>query len=616
MPARMPVPACRNGRTDAERDFGQIKAQAQQQYPLRFCHCALLAKANPLCYKNVMKQQWILPETDSGKIPANCFRDFGLSPFTAGILQRNGLTIPERIEGFLRPKLSNLSDPFLLPEMDRAVARIDAALRRREKIVLYGDYDVDGVTSLTIIARLLLGYGGDVSCFLPNRMDEGYGLSPSAVARCFENGKPDLLIAIDCATNSVADVARIRGEGVDVIIIDHHEFSGVRPDCSALVNPKLTEGFHYLCSAGLAFKVAHALLKNCPLPGFDLREFLDLVALATLADLVPLIEENRILVRRGLQQMAQTRWPGLAALINLACIRPPIRAGDVGFRLGPRINAAGRLGTAETALDLLLTNDPVEATRLAAALDQHNRDRQEVERSVTEEVESWVEGYFDPSRHCAIVAGNDDWHDGVLGIVASRIMRRYHRPTLVVGFNGEGMGKGSGRSIEGLSLVEALGRCAPLLDQFGGHEMAAGLSLRRENFPAFRSAFEDVARDILSQRELCRTLRVDLEVELEDVDFPLLEEQESLEPYGMANEQPLLMVRGVTPAWEPRILKNKHLKFELLNERRRISAIFFDGATGGIPTPPWDVAFRLERNDFQGRVEAQMHVVALRTSGI
>jgi single-stranded-DNA-specific exonuclease len=301
-------------------------------------------------------------------------------------------------------------------------------------------------------------------------------------------------------------------------------------------------------------------------------------------------------------------------LINLACIRPPISAADVGFRLGPRINAAGRLGTAETSLELLLTNDPAEATRLAAALDRHNRERQEVERGVTEEVEDWVEGYFDPALHSAIVAGNDDWHDGVLGIVASRIMRRYHRPTLVVGFNGDGMGKGSGRSIEGLSLVEALGRCAPYLDQFGGHEMAAGLSLRRENFPAFRSAFEEVARDILCKRELCRTLRLDLEVDLEDIDFPLLEEQESLEPYGMANEQPLLFVRGVTPAWEPRILKAKHLKFELLNQRRKISAIYFDGALDAVPRPPWDVAFRLERNDFQGRVEAQMHVVALRSS--
>lgn len=555
-----------------------------------------------------------MPERPSGEVLRHCFRDFGLSSFAAGIIQRNGLTDPEKIEGFLQPRLRRLSDPFLLPEMRQAVDRIDAALRRREKIFLYGDYDVDGVTSVTIVARLLLGYGGDVSCFLPNRMEEGYGLSPQAVERCFAQGKPDLLIAIDCATNSVEDIARIRQAGVDVIVLDHHEFGGQRPDCTALVNPKLGDDFHYLCSAGLAFKLAHALLKNCPLPDFDLKEFLDLVALATLADLVPLIEENRILVRKGLEQMDHTRWPGLAALISLACIRPPIRAGDVGYRLGPRINAAGRLGTAETALQLLLTNDPVEAVQLAQTLDDHNKERQTVERSVTEEVESWVQSYFDPHRHAAIVAGEDDWHDGVLGIVASRVMRRYHRPTLVVGFNGDGMGKGSGRSIEGLSLVEALGRCSQYLHQFGGHEMAAGLSLPRENFPAFRKAFEEVAGDLLEHRELCRSLRLDLEVSLPQIGFDLLEEQESLEPYGMANEQPLLVVRGVTPAWEPRILKDRHLKFDLLAQRRKISAIFFDGAMDPPPRPPWDIAFRLERNDFQGRVEAQMHVVALRSS--
>lgn len=560
-----------------------------------------------------MNYQWILPEAHSVQIPDLNFGGLGLSAFTSGVLRRNGICLTEEIESFMRPRLSCLSDPFLLPEMRQAVDRIDAALRKREKILLYGDYDVDGVTSLTIIARLLMGYGGDVHCFLPNRMDEGYGLSPSAVRRCFEEGKPDLLIAIDCATNSTEDIARIRAQGVDVIVIDHHEFCGNRPDCIALVNPKMSAGFHYLCSAGLCFKVAHALLKNCPLPGFELRDFLDLVALATLADLVPLIEENRILVKKGLLQMEQTRWPGLAALIRLAGISRPIRSSDVGFRICPRINAAGRLGTAETALSLLLTNDPQEATKLALALDTHNKERQNIERAVSQEVEAWVESYFDPDIHAAIVAGDDDWHDGVLGIVASRIMRRYNRPALVVGFNSSGMGKGSGRSIEGLSLVEALGRCAPYLDQFGGHEMAAGLTLRKENFLKFRSAFEDVAHSILNGTEMRRSLRLDLEVTLGEIDFPLLEEQESLEPYGMANEQPTLVVRGVSPLWAPRTLKERHLKFELLVGNKKISAIFFDGVSEGIPRPPWDVAFKLERNEFQGRIEPQMRVVSMRS---
>jgi single-stranded-DNA-specific exonuclease len=561
-----------------------------------------------------MKYDWILPEAPSGEISPSFGCPGHFSALTAGIIRRNGFSAPEQIEGFLRPRLSCLSDPFLLPEMDRAVARIDQALRRRERIVLYGDYDVDGVTSLTILARLLLSYGGDVHCFLPTRSEEGYGLTEAAVVRCFEEGKPDLLIAVDCATNSVADIARIRQQGIDVIVVDHHEYAGQRPDCVALVNPKLGQDFHYLCSAGLAFKVAHALLKNCPLPGFELKDFLDLVALATLADLVPLVHENRILVKRGLAQMERTRWPGLAALIQLSCIRPPIRSGDVGFRLGPRINAAGRLGTAQTALELLLTNDPLEATHLANLLDQQNRERQTVERLVATQAEDWVIANFDPLRDRSIVAGQSGWHDGVLGIVASRIMRRYNRPTFIVSFNESGQGKGSGRSIEGLSLVEALGRCSSHLEQFGGHEMAAGLTLRQENFDLFRQTFEQVSRDILNGSELRRRLRLDVEVTLPDIDFPLLEEQEGLEPFGMGNESPILFLRGVAPAWEPRVLKEKHLKFELACGRRKIPAIFFDGATAGMPRPPWDVAFRLERNDFQGRVEAQMQVLALRSS--
>lgn len=561
-----------------------------------------------------MKSSWILPGADSGGIPHLLPGGKSLTPLGRSVLLRAGFTREQEIEGFLWPKLANLSDPFLLPEMDRAVERLDRALRQREKILLYGDYDVDGVTSLTILARLLIAYGGDVQCFLPKRTEEGYGLSESAVARCFESGHPDLLVAVDCATNSVADIARIRRAGVDVIVIDHHEFAGQRPDCTALVNPKCGETFHYLCSAGLAFKVAHAMLKRSPLEGFDLKDFLDLVALATLADLVPLVEENRILVKRGLAQMERTRWPGLGALIGLACIRPPIRSNDVGFRLGPRINAAGRLGSAETALKLLLTNDAREATRLAHQLDAQNRERQNVERQVAEEAEAWVEANFDPAEHCSIVCGQDDWHDGVLGIVASRVMRRYHRPTLVVGFNSDGLGKGSGRSIPGLSLVEALGRCAEHLDQFGGHEMAAGLTLRRENFAGLQRDFELAAREILRGTELQRSLRIDAEVDLRDVDFPLLEEQEWLEPYGMGNEQPLLVVRGVTPGWEPRVLKGKHLKIDFLANRRKISAIFFGGAEHPMPRPPWDVAFKLDRNEFQGRVEPQMQVVALRSA--
>jgi len=563
-----------------------------------------------------MERRWILPVVVDAAVARDLAREHGLPRFVADILLAGGLTEGEAVERFLQPRLRALSDPNLLPAMPAAVARLDVALRRHERIVLYGDYDVDGVASLALLHRVLTAYGARVEFFLPSRGGEGYGLSAAGVERCCELHAPDLLVAVDCGTNSNAEIAALRDRGIDVIVLDHHEPDSDLPDCAALVNPKLGDGaFAYLCSVGVVFKVAHALLKAAPLPGFDLREVLDLVALATICDLVPLVGENRILVRAGLEQMAGTRWPGLAALLAVAGVTPPIRASDVGFRLGPRINAAGRLGTAQAALQLLLTNDPVEAARLAADLDLQNRERQTVERAVVLEVEAWIEAHFDAARHATIVAGARDWHQGVLGIVASRISRRHHRPALIVGFDETGQGKGSGRSIEGLSLVEALRRCEAHLGNFGGHEMAAGLNVHEDVFADFRAAFESAARALLTDEMLVPSLRLDAEVPLENFGFDLLEAQQMLEPFGNGNRQPLLFARAISPTAEPRVLKEKHLRLAFAGERRQpVSAIFFNGAEQPLPRPPWDVAFHLERNEYNGRVEAQMQVVAIRSA--
>jgi len=543
-------------------------------------------------------------------------RDHSLPRFVADLLAGAGFPDAEAVERFLNPRLRTLSDPFLLPGMAAAVVRLDLALRRNESIVLYGDYDADGVASLALLHRVLTAYGGRVECFLPLRAGEGYGLSAAGLERCLDLYKPDLLVAVDCGTNSTAEVAWLRDRGIDVIVLDHHEPDATPADCLALVNPKLGDGtFSYLCSAGVAFKTAHALLKSSPLPGFDLREMLDLAALATLSDLVPLVAENRILVRAGLEQMSRTRWPGMAALLRVAGIVAPVRASDVGFRLGPRINAAGRVGTAQEALHLLLTNDPLEATRLAASLDAQNRERQAVERRVSQEVEAWVAAHFDASRDTCIVAGARDWHQGVLGIVASRVTRRLHRPTFIIGFDETGRGKGSGRSIEGLSLVEALRRCEQHLETFGGHEMAAGLNVREEAFEEFRSAFHRATRDLVTDEMLVPTLRLDAEVSLEEFSTGLLDAQQMLEPFGNGNSQPILLARAITPATAPKVLKEKHLRVTFTGESRRpINAIFFNGAEGDLPRPPWDVAFHLERNDYNGRVEAQMQIVAIRSA--
>ncbi len=562
-----------------------------------------------------MNRRWILPIPGDPAPIRELAHAFHLPPFIAGLLAAKGLREEECVHEFLKPRLRRLSDPNLLPEMPAATARIEAALRANERIALYGDYDVDGVTSLAILHRVLHAYGGRVDSFLPHRVDEGYGLSPAGLERCLDLHAPQLLIAVDCGTNSAAEAATLRARSIDLIILDHHEPDGPRPECVARVNPKCADtGFHNLCSAGIAFKTAHALLKSTPLPGFELKHLLDLVALATLCDLVPLEGENRTLVRHGLLQMERTEWPGLAALMATASVRPPIRSSDVGFRLGPRINASGRLGTAQDSLQLLLTNDPLEATQLAASLETHNRDRQAVERKVVTAVESWVEKNFDPARDTTIVAGARGWHTGVLGIVASRVMRRHHRPTLIVGFDDVGEGKGSGRSVPGLSLVEALGLCSDHLGNFGGHEMAAGLHVHENRFEEFRAAFDTSARSLLGTSTLVPTLRLDAEVPLDSFDEDFLESQAMLEPFGMSNPQPVLLARHVTPTAEPRILKEKHLRFDLPAGRRPLAAIYFNGAVHDLPAPPWDIAFHLERNEWNGRVSAQMQIIAIRAA--
>ena len=393
-------------------------------------------------------------------------------------------------------------------------------------------------------------------------------------------------------------------------MIDHHECQAALPDCVALVNPKLGTGFHYLCSVGLVFKTAHALLKRRPVAGFDLRDLLDLVALGTVADLVPIRDENRVLVKAGLAQLAKTRWSGVKALIEVSGLRTPFSPGDIGFGLGPRLNAAGRLGTAAEALELLLTENPASATQLAAALDAQNRERRGVEDAVLTQAEAQLAEWFDP----AIVVGASGWHPGVVGIVASRIQKRHHRPTLVIGFDEAGMGKGSGRSIEGLPLVAALAECGHLLEKHGGHDMAAGLTIRQERFAEFRDAFLACALGRLTAGQLQPRIRLDGEIALGDIGFELLDHHDALQPFGMGNPQPVFIARGIRLAAEPRVMKEKHYSLILRQGGTEQRAVWFGGVAEGLPRLPWDVAFQVERNEWNGNVTPQVQIRAVRTS--
>jgi len=510
--------------------------------------------------------------------------------------------------------------------MRAAIPRILLALDRRERIVLFGDYDVDGVTSLALLAETLRAYGAAPELFLPLRMEEGYGLSRESVARCLERHRPQLLVALDCGTASIREIANLKKNGADVIVLDHHEPSQSHgaasepksqlPDCVAMVNPKAdsASSFHYLCSVGIVFKLCHALLKTRPLPEFDLKAKLDLVALGTVTDIVPLVEENRMLVQRGAIEIGRTSRVGLRKLMQVAGVRPPILPEDIGYRLGPRLNAAGRLSTAEKSLRLLLTNDEDQAAALAIELDQQNRARQEVEKEILAAAIVTIEKQFDAARDAAIVAGARGWHPGVLGIVASRIARKYHRPTIVIGFDENGVGKGSGRSIAGLNLVDALTRCATTLEKFGGHEMAAGLALREENFLKFAEAFCSTARELLSEEALQRSLRLDAELPFTSIDVEFLRWHELLQPFGNGNPQPLFLARAVEPIGMPRVSNEKHLIFRLRQGDRLRRAVYFDSAADEFPPSPWDVAFRIGADEYGGETLVGMRIEGLRAA--
>ena len=561
------------------------------------------------------QSRWILASREELNGGAIAWSEICASECIARLLLRKGFQSAEEVENFLRPRLNSLSDPFLVPQMEPAISRVLHALDRHERIVLFGDYDVDGVTSVALLDEILRACGGAPELFLPLRMEEGYGLSRESVERCLEQHHPQLLVAVDCGTASVSEIAELKRRGVDVIVLDHHEPQSELPDCVAIVNPKLTKsGFEYLPSVGIAFKFCHALLKTRPLSGFDLKAKLDVVALGTVADIVPLRGENRVLVQRGAIEIARTSRIGLRKLMQVVGVCPPILPEDIGYRLGPRLNAAGRLSTAEKSLRLLLTQDEAEAVALAAELDQQNRERQEVETQIFLAATEKIESEFDAACHAAIVVGARGWHAGVLGIVASRLTRKYHRPTIVIGFDDNGMGKGSGRSIGGLNLVDALKRCSGLLEKFGGHEMAAGLALHEKDFDGFAEAFRSTARELLTEDALQPCLRLDHELAFTDLDIDFLHWHEMLQPFGNGNPQPLFLAREVEPVAPPRVLNEKHLIFRLRQGDRHRRAVYFNGATTQLPTAPWDVAFRIRPDEYEGETLVAMHIEAVRAA--
>lgn len=528
------------------------------------------------------------------------------------LIRQRGLAADGDLERYLRPKLRDLSDPFLLPDMDAAVARILRAVDGREKICIFGDYDVDGVASITLMARILRSYGVNARFFIPRRGAEGYGLSEAAIRRCLAEGeKPDLLITVDCGTVSIGEAKILHESGIDLLIVDHHEpLPDERPVCAALVNPKCGDSFTYLCAAGVVFKLGHALLKARRSP-LDLKELVDLVAVATISDIVPMIEENRLLVRHGLRHLPSTLNPGLRALQDVTGMNGTATSMDVGFRIGPRLNAAGRMDAPEAALATLTTDCRRMARELAEKLDAYNKQRQNFENRIRREAEEML-AQLDSTDDAVIVLGSRQWHHGVVGIVASRLMRQHYKPTFVVSIDDTGIGKGSGRSIEGVSLVDAIRECADELLAGGGHAMAAGMSIDEAKLECFRKKFSEYVKRTTTEEQRQPRLFYDAELTFDQLSLEFLADYDLLQPFGNGNPQPVFISRNVHLSRAPLHMKNNHLRLMLRQGYHEQDAVFFSGGESPLPDPPWDIAFTIDRNHFRGRTTLQLVIQDVR----
>jgi len=535
------------------------------------------------------------------------------------LLAVRGRTDPEEAKAFLRPLLAHLHPPELLKDAPEAAQRIMQAIAGAETILVHGDYDVDGICAATLLTDVIRAAGGVAEPFVPHRLRDGYDLGAGGLARAREVGAT-LLITVDCGIVAHEAVAEARAAGMDVIVTDHHTPGDTLPDALAVVNPNRDDCDYPdpdLCGAGVAFKVAQLVARAGKLPDPELTHSLDLVALATVADLVPLTGENRVLVRYGLRVLEETRRPGLRALMKGAGLLDggALTAGRIGFTLAPRINAAGRVGETRDALDLLLTEDPARAQELAASLEGENRRRQAEDKRTLQEALEVVAREYDAERDRAVVVAGEGWHPGVIGIVASRVVERVHRPTVLLALDGDSA-RGSARSIPGFHLYDALAACSGLLERFGGHKAAAGMDVARENLEEFRDAFlAEAARRLPPDEELTPLLTADLELRMGDVSAELVRFLQYAGPFGMANRRPVFLTRGIR-AEGVREVGTGHLKLRLRDGRSAVDGIGF-GLVSRFPPADTegamvDAIYHLEENHYRGRVSVQARILDLR----
>lgn len=559
------------------------------------------------------RERLVLRETDDAMVE-KLAAELNISRSIAAILVGRNYTTFESCKTFFRPQLSHFHDPFLFADMEIAVKRICSAIKNREKIAVYGDYDVDGITSTALMVRVLQKLGAQCCYYLPNRLNDGYGISENGIRKIADDGVT-LIISVDCGITSVSETEFACSLNVDMIITDHHEPKEILPSAVALLDPKIA-GCKYpdknLAGVGVALKLCQALGLSTGLKEELWLPFLDLVALGTAADIVPLTGENRIITKFGFELITHSSNAGLKELLaqqNLTGKR--ITTSQVVFQLAPCINAAGRLGDPQRGVELLLTNKSQTASQYATELLKTNIERRTLDNGVAREALSWVYQNFSPDSDYSLVLGNENWHLGVIGIVASKMVEKFHRPSILFSVGRDGLARGSGRSIPGLHLLNALEHCSDILESFGGHAAAAGLKIRSEKLELFRKRFNEVVKSVLKPEDLVPVVMADAEVDLPQITPKFFRILKQMEPFGPGNMRPVLMCKNLQHRYSPRKVGNNHIKMAVTNGGIVMNAIAFNFGeryTEVCNTNSLAMAFSLEENEWNGSKSLQMKV--------
>ncbi len=535
----------------------------------------------------------------------------------ARVLYNRGLIEGEEVHRFLHPDTDHLHDPFLMKDMDRAVERLIQALREREEVMIYGDYDVDGITSTATLYLFLKDLGGQVSFYIPDRASEGYGISLGGIEAARERGC-SLIISVDCGITSVDEVEMARRLNIDIIISDHHEPGESLPLALAVIDPKRSDceyPFKDLAGCGVAYKLAQGLLQRLNLTSGYIEKYIDLVAIGSAADIVPLIGENRVFTKLGLEKLNREGLDGIVTLVETAGFHTgKIDVSQIIYGLAPRINAVGRLGQATPAVELLVTRNHHRAVEIAQLLEEENRRRKQIDTQTLNEALDQIEREFDPAQDAVIVLAGEDWHSGVIGIVASRIIERFYRPTVMISIE-NGIGKGSARSIPNFDLHSALKACADLFIQFGGHKYAAGLSIDAEKIPEFKKRFNNIAREMLTPNDLIRKVNIDDEIELDVINNEFIRIINMLAPFGPRNYSPMFVSRNLAVVGEPRIVGNNHLKFRVSQNSVIFDVIAFNRGSDlqRLRDNRYvDIVYTVSENTWMDKTSVQLRVKDLR----